>query len=86
LTSTWDAELARFDGADTVDGWLLAASQWGRLRAVHDAAYCRWRAAQVALHAGDGTATSRLLERAARDAREHVPLSRLIAATVGARP
>ena len=51
----------------------------------HDAAYCRWRGAQVALATGQGTVAARLLRRAARDAREHVPLSTAIAETRTAR-
>ena len=39
------------------------------------------RAARVALAQGQGTVAARVLKRAARDAREHVPLSAAIAAT-----
>ena len=74
-TATWDAELARTDCRDTVGQWTLAATEWETLRSPHDAAYCRWRAAQVALRDGHGTLAARLLRRAAADAREHVPLT-----------
>lgn len=79
--ATWDVELQRARGADTVDQWLRAATAWGHLGRPHAAAYCRWRAAQVALREGRGVVAARLLRRAASDAREHVPLSRVIAET-----
>ena len=62
---------------------MEAASLWDWLTRPHDAAYCRWRAAQCALRDGQGTIAVRLLKRAAADAHEHVPLSRAIAATAG---
>jgi tetratricopeptide (TPR) repeat protein len=79
--ATWDVELLRAGGTDTVDQWLRAATAWGHLGRPHAAAYCRWRAAQVALREGRGVVAARLLRRAASDAREHVPLSRAIAET-----
>ena len=80
----WDAELGRLRGGNSVDAWLAATRTWDRLTRPHDAAYCRWRAAQVALQSGQGTVAARLLTRAATDAREHVPLSEAIAATARA--
>jgi tetratricopeptide (TPR) repeat protein len=82
---TWDAELVRARGTDTVDQWSRAAVAWGHLGRPHAAAYCRWRAAQVALREGRGAVAERLLRRAAADAREHVPLSRVIAESSGRR-
>ncbi|HYH72684.1 MAG TPA: ATP-binding protein [Nocardioides sp.] len=84
-THVWDAELARTGRVDSSAQWVRAASSWAALRSPHDAAYCRWRAAQCALREGQGTVAARLLKRAAADAREHVPLSRAIATTSGAR-
>ena len=84
--ATWSAEVARLDGGVTVAPWLAAASAWDGLTHPHDAAYCRWRAAQAALRDGQGTVAARLLKRAASDAREHVPLSRAIAATLSGAP
>ena len=78
---TWRAEIARLNGEQTVDDWAAAAMEWDDLTRPHDAAYCRWRAAQVALQQRRGTVASRLLKRAARDAREHLPLSAAIAGT-----
>ena len=78
---TWSAEMARLDEAQTVDHWLQAAAEWDRLTRPHDAAYCRWRGAEVASRTGHGTVAARLLRTAAADSREHVPLSRAIAAT-----
>lgn len=77
----WAAELARLDGTDSVELWSRAADSWDRITRPHDAAYCRWRAAQIALREDRGTIAVRLLKRAATDAREHVPLSEAIAAT-----
>lgn len=81
LSATWHAELARVEGRATVELWLTAAAAWDRLSRPHDTAYCRWRAAQLALRAGQGTRAVGLLKRAATDAREHVPLSQAIRAT-----
>lgn len=78
---TWAAEMARLLDTASLDRWVAAAAEWDRLRRPHDAAYCRWRAAQVALRDGQGTMAHRLLVRAASDASQHVPLSRAIAAT-----
>ena len=77
----WSAELERIRGSESLDGWHDAARAWDELVRPHDAAYCRWRGAQVALREGQGTVAARLLRRAATDAREHVPLSEAIAAT-----
>ena len=70
----WSAELARLEGADTLAHWNRAITAWDQVARPHDAAYCRWRAAQVALREGQAAAAARLLRRAAIDAREHVPL------------
>jgi hypothetical protein len=85
-TTTWFCEVQRILGRDLVGPWTDAAAEWDALTRPHDAAYCRWRAAQAAFREGQGTVAARLLKRAATEAREHVPLSRAIAATVaGAR-
>ena len=55
--------------------------QVGQAQPAADAAYCRWRGAQVALATDQGTIALRLLRRATREAREHVPLSAAIAET-----
>ncbi|MGH3362141.1 MAG: ATP-binding protein [Nocardioides sp.] len=80
-TAQWDAELARVDHLDTVEQWNLAATAWDALRSPHDAAYCRWRGAQVALRTGQSGLATKLLRRAAKDAREHVPLTEAIRET-----
>jgi hypothetical protein len=79
------ADTAALTGSESVAAWTAAATAWDRLEAPHDAAYCRWRAAQCALRDGQGTMASRLLARAASDAREHVPLSEAIATTRSGR-
>jgi hypothetical protein len=83
LAGTWSAELARLEGTDSTRRWLVADSEWGRVGRPHDAAYCRWRAAQVALREGRGTVAARLLARARTHARGHVAL---LAAIDDARP
>ena len=80
--AAWTAETARLVGRPSLELWAEATGHWDRLGRPHDAAYCRWRGAQVALATGRGTVASRLLRRAARDAREHVPLSIVIADTM----
>lgn len=77
----WAAELARLAGTATAADWLVAAGAWDRAGRPHPAAYCRWRAAQVALRTGQTDAAGKLLRRAARDANEHVPLLAAIRAT-----
>ena len=81
LAATWAAETARLAGTPSVELWAAATQEWDRLTRPHDAAYCRWRAAQVALATGQGSTALRLLRRAERDAREHVPLLAAIGTT-----
>jgi hypothetical protein len=75
----------RVERADTPEIWATAAGEWEKITRPHDAAYCRWRAAQAALRDGQATLAIRMLKRAAADAREHVPLQRAIAATAASR-
>lgn len=79
--ATTEAEVTRLEGRDRLKQWASAATAWDRLVRPHDAAYCRWRGAQVALREGQGTIAVRLLKRAAADAREHLPLSEAVAAS-----
>ena len=81
--AAWGAELNRSNHSSTVVDWASAAAEWDALGWPHDAAYCRWRGAQVAIAQGEGTVAGRLLTRAARDARAHVPLGEAITATAG---
>ena len=81
LAAGWQAETARLAGQPSLELWAMAAGEWDKLSRPHDAAYCRWRGAQVALATDQGTIALRLLRRAAREAREHVPLSTAIAET-----
>ena len=78
--ATWKAERSRLLGGGAVEPWAAAAAEWDRLARPHDAAYCRWRGAEVALHTGQRMLAGRLLRRAATDAREHVPLRRAVGA------
>jgi hypothetical protein len=86
LAATWSAELARLDSADTVRLWQVADAEWSSRGRPHDAAYCRWRAAQAAIRDGRATAAAPLLKRAAADARGHEPLLAEIEATGSRRP
>ncbi len=76
--AAWRAELARLIGHPSLELWAQAARHWSHLGRTHDAAYCRWRAAQAALATGERTVAVRLLRRAARDSRAHRPLSSAI--------
>jgi hypothetical protein len=71
----WTAELARLSGHDTV-GCGRAAAGYDQ-SGTHHAAYCRWRGAQVALANGRGPSPPGC-SSAARDARQHVPLTAAI--------
>jgi hypothetical protein len=79
--ATWHAELSRLTAPPAIEPWTAAASEWDALQRPFDGAYCRWRAGQSALTIGQGSIARRLLARAARDAREHVPLRDSIART-----
>jgi hypothetical protein len=79
--ATYIAETARLADRQTVEVWVTAATEWDQINRPHDAAYSRWRAAQVALATGHATMATTLLRRAARQAREHIPLLEDIAAT-----
>lgn len=76
--TTWQAELARLSGTARATHWVGAADQWDLVGRPHDAAYCRWRAAELALHDGEVALAARLLRRAHAQARGHVPLLRVI--------
>ncbi|MFC7725440.1 ATP-binding protein [Nocardioides sp. GCM10028917] len=79
--ATWHAEMSRLTTHPAIEPWTAAANEWDALQRPFDAAYCRWRAGQAALTSSQGSIAHRLLTRAARDAREHVPLSARIART-----
>ena len=78
LAATWTAETLRLAGEPSLHRWVSAAHEWDILARPHHAAYCRWRAAQVAISSGRGNIARRLLQRAAKDAREHTPLLTVI--------
>jgi hypothetical protein len=81
LHAAWDAEIARLSGTPTLHLWAAAAAAWDKIGRPHDSAYCRWRGAQIALATGQASTAARLLRRAERDAREHMPLLHSIRAT-----
>jgi hypothetical protein len=79
--ATYDAELAGAEGGPSAGPWVAAARRWDAVHRPHQSAYCRWRAARAAVAGGQGVAATRLLDRALRDAHEHVPLTEAIRAT-----
>ena len=81
LGASWRAECARLARQPSLQLWAAAAQEWDKLDRPPDAAYCRWRGAQVALATGQGTVALRMLRHASRQAREHVPLSLAITQT-----
>ena len=82
LRATWAAEIGRLSGRPTLQLWAAASAAWDRIGRPHDSAYCRWRGARVALETGQASQPApKLLRRAERDAREHVPLLENIRAT-----
>jgi hypothetical protein len=83
--ATYAAERARRADRQTGEAWVVAAREWDRVERPHGAAYCRWRAAEVAVATGQAAAADRLLRRAAQQAREHAPLQEAIAALRAAR-
>ena len=82
--ATYAAEMNRLTGRQTVETWVGAAREWDKVHRPHDAAYCRWRAAQIALATGEGTTAAPLLNKAARQAREHALLLKVIASVSAA--
>jgi hypothetical protein len=75
------AELARLAADSRPDRWVSAAKEWDAIGRPFESAYARWRGAQAALTTGHGTLANRLLQRAARDAHDHMPLTQAIRAT-----
>ena len=65
----WCAEIRRLEGRESLDLWTGAATEWDRLTRPHDAAYCRWRGARLALRRGDTTAAAAARARCGRRAR-----------------
>ena len=61
--------------------WIAAAKEWDAIGRPFESAYARWRGAQAALTTGRGTSANRLLQRAARQAHDHAPLTSAIRAT-----
>jgi hypothetical protein len=75
------AELSRLDARPRPDLWAAAAKEWDPIGRPFESAYARWRGAQAALATGQGTLANRLLSRAGKDARDHLPLAAAIRAT-----
>lgn len=84
LSWCWAAELSRVEGTPEPRAWLRAAAEWDRHTRPHEAGYCRWRAAQAVQALGQPAPAVRLLRRAEKEARGHLPLVTAIRRT--ARP
>jgi DNA-binding CsgD family transcriptional regulator len=75
----WLAEWSRVNGASDPELWERAASAWDALTRPHRAAYARWRQAEALLaRQGGRTRAADVLQVAAAEAAEHVPLSSAI--------
>jgi hypothetical protein len=75
------AELSRLAARPRPDLWTAAVKEWDTIGRPFESSYARWRGAQAALATGHGTLANRLLQRAAKDARDHLPLAEAIRAT-----
>jgi tetratricopeptide (TPR) repeat protein len=75
-----EAELTRAEGASDPSAWEKALHLWEGLNQPYDVGYCRFRQGEALLAAGESEAGSKLLDEAARGARDlgAVPLERLI--------
>jgi tetratricopeptide (TPR) repeat protein len=74
------AELARLAARPRPDLWAAAVKEWDTIGRPFEAAYARWRGAQAALATGQGTLAQRWLQRAGKDARDHLPLAEVVSA------
>ena len=74
--ASWHAEGSRLRGESDAGLWEQAASAWDSLTRPHRAAYARWRHAEALLaRPGGRTAATEVLQTAARQAAQHIPLS-----------
>jgi DNA-binding CsgD family transcriptional regulator len=72
---SWQAEGSRLRGESDPRLWEQAATQWDALTRPHRAAYARWRQAEALLaRRGGRSAATEVLQAAARQAAQHVPL------------
>ena len=74
------AELSRLAARPLPDLWAAAVTEWDTIGRPFESSYARWRGAQAALASGQGTLANRWLQRAAKDARDHLPLAGAIRA------
>jgi len=79
--ATRAAELSRLAAQPQPKVWVAAAKEWDAIGRPFESAYSRWRGAQAAFTSGQGTLANRLLRRAAKDARDHLPLAEAIQTT-----
>lgn len=76
---TWAAEWSRLRGSPDTAAWERAASAWDSITRPHRAAYARWRQAEALLaQPGARAPATEVLQAAATQAAQHVPLTRAI--------
>jgi DNA-binding CsgD family transcriptional regulator len=76
---SWHAEGSRLRGESNPRLWEQASTQWDALTRPHRAAYARWRHAEALLaRPGGRTQATQVLQTAARQAAQHIPLSAAI--------
>jgi hypothetical protein len=75
------AELSRLTGEPHPELWVVAAREWDAIGRPFESAYARWRGAKAALATSQDTLANRLLQRAAKDAHDHLPLAQAIRTT-----
>jgi DNA-binding CsgD family transcriptional regulator len=74
--ASWHAEGSRLRGESDAGLWEQAATEWDALTRPHRAAYARWRQTEALLaHPGGRSEAATVLQTAARQAAQHVPLS-----------
>jgi DNA-binding CsgD family transcriptional regulator len=74
--ASWQAEGSRLRGESDPRSWEQAATTWDALTRPHRAAYARWRQAEALLaRPGGRSAATEVLQTAARQAAQHIPLS-----------
>jgi DNA-binding CsgD family transcriptional regulator len=77
--ASWRAEWSRLRRESDPALWERAATEWDALSRPHRAAYARWRQAEALLaRPGGRTQAVAVLQTAAREAAQHVPLSNAI--------
>lgn len=78
MAATGVAELARLRQPAQPDPWRRAVAMWERIAYPYPLAYCRWRAAEAILQAGENPAEARTLVTASRATADRLRLEPLL--------